>query len=206
MLEVFKVDFFNGTSLRGKKNKRPQLSARNFQIHVHGTGRGSLDNFNGNLIHVGVAEWKTGRKPDAIRTTLGSCVGVVLYSVEKRAGGIAHVLLADAPPGRIVHRGKYAKPAVESLVADLKKLDLNPADVTARIFGGASMFDAMQSSFLKNVGPDNVRAVHEALAGLKIPISIEETGGTSGRTITLYLDDGRILLRSNGSEKYIYRT
>jgi chemotaxis protein CheD len=39
----------------------------------------------------------------------------------------------------------------------------------------------------------------------RIPILVEDTGGHEGRTITLYLDDGRILLKKAGVEKYLYK-
>ncbi|MCB1322500.1 MAG: chemotaxis protein CheD [Leptospiraceae bacterium] len=162
--------------------------------------------FKGTLIHVGVAEWKLGRSPDALRTTLGSCVGVVLYSEKHHAGGIAHVLLAEAPQGKIVKKGKYARPAIMSLVQDLTGDGIEAESLSARIFGGASMFSTGTQSFIQNIGGENIRAVKKTLAELKIPITLEESGGAQGRTITVFMDDGRILLRSNGKEKYIYKT
>ncbi|MCB1305212.1 MAG: chemotaxis protein CheD [Leptospiraceae bacterium] len=157
------------------------------------------------MIHLGVAEWKAGRSPDAIRTTLGSCVGIVLYSAKKKVGGVSHILLADPPAGRIVQRGKYARTAIDMLLADLQKLGVEPGDLSARIFGGASMFDAMNSSFFHHIGEGNVQATRETLAAKKIPILEEDVGGNSGRTITLYMDDGRVLLRVNGQERYLYK-
>tara|TARA_Y100001972_G_scaffold103158_1_gene129190 strand:+ start:8371 stop:8847 length:477 start_codon:yes stop_codon:yes gene_type:complete len=158
------------------------------------------------LIHLGVAEWKATKSPDAIRTTLGSCVGIVLYSAKKKLGGVSHILLADPPSGRIIQRGKYARTAIDMLLADIQKLGAEPADLSARIFGGASMFDAMNSTFFNNIGQSNVAATRETLEARKIPIVEEDVGGNLGRTITLYLDDGRVLLRANGQERYLYKT
>lgn len=156
-------------------------------------------------MHVGVAEWKVAEKPDALRTTLGSCVGIALYCERKGVGGLAHVLLGHPQPGKIVNKGKYARPAVQGLVQDLQREGVAAEDLRARIFGGASMFEAQNSSFLQNIGAGNVSAVKEALQELHIPLLIEDVGGTAGRTITFFLDDGRILLRANGKEKYIYK-
>lgn len=161
--------------------------------------------FKGVMLHVGVAEWKVGEKPDALRTTLGSCVGVALYAERKGVGGLAHVLLGHPQPGKIVNKGKYARPAVQGLVQDLQREGVQTEELRARIFGGASMFEAQTSSFLQNIGANNVIAVKEVLAELKIPILFEDTGGSVGRTVTFFLDDGRILLRANGKEKYIYK-
>lgn len=153
-----------------------------------------------------MAEWRVARKPDALRTTLGSCVGVVIYSDRSHIGGLCHILLGSAPAGKIVNKGKYARPAVLALVAELEREGLTAAEMRARIFGGASMFEPGESSFIQQIGAGNAKAVKETLTELKIPITVEDLGGTSGRTITVFLDDGRILLRSNGKEKYIYKT
>ncbi len=153
-----------------------------------------------------MAEWKICRAPDVLRTTLGSCVGIVLYSQQKKAGGLAHILLGEAPTGKIVNRGKYAKPAIEGLVAEIcKELNAVPGDFSARIFGGASMFESIHSSFLQNIGNENVRVAKETLTALNIPVVFEDTGGSAGRTISVYMDDGRIHLRVNGKERFVYK-
>ena len=153
---------------------------------------------------MGVAEWNTAKTPNAIRTTLGSCVGIVLYNATLKIGGVAHILLAEPPPGKIINRGKYARTAIESLIQDLKKIGCENG-LTARIFGGASMFDSFHSSFLQNIGGDNVKAARDVLSKFNIPVIAEDVGGSVGRAITIYMDDGRILLRSNGKERYIYK-
>ena len=156
------------------------------------------------MIHVGVAEWHTARSPDALRTTLGSCVGIVLYDINAKIGGVAHVLLSEPPTGKIVNKGKYAKTAIEALIKDLQKQGTDNS-YKARIFGGASMFDSFHSSFLNDIGEKNVTAVKKVLNEQNIPLIVEEVGGNAGRSITVYMDDGRILLRENGKEKYIYK-
>ncbi len=116
------------------------------------------------------------------------------------------MLLGEAPGGKIVNRGKYARPAIESLYSELKRLyDLESANLSARLFGGASMFESIHSKFLQSIGLENVRVARETLGGLGIPVVAEDVGGTAGRTITLFLEDGKVLLRSNGKEKYIYK-
>ncbi len=152
-----------------------------------------------------MAEWKVARSPHALRTTLGSCVGIVLYSSSHKTGGLAHILLGEAPTGKIINRGKYAKPAIEGLTAELNKAGVETDALSARLFGGASMFETGDSSFLHNIGMENVRIARETLQRLNIPVSVEEVGGNAGRTISLFLEDGRILLRSNGKERYIYK-
>ena len=67
------------------------------------------------------------------------------------------------------------------------------------------MFKIISSQFLQNFGENNISFVKEELANRKIPLIVEDVGGHEGRTITLYLDDGRILLKKAGMEKYLYK-
>ena len=67
------------------------------------------------------------------------------------------------------------------------------------------MFKNISSQFLQNIGENNISFVKEELANRKIPLIVEDVGGHEGRTITLYLDDGRILLKKAGMEKYLYK-
>ncbi|MCS7205061.1 MAG: chemotaxis protein CheD [Leptospiraceae bacterium] len=156
-------------------------------------------------IHVGVSEWKVAKSPAKLRTTLGSCVGIVLYDKTKKIGGISHALLDEPPTGKIINRGKYARTAIEELIKDLEKLGTSKKNLTARIFGGASMFQNSVSNIFQNIGEKNVKVSREVLESHQIPIVFEDVGGHNGRTITLFLDDGRILLRSGTIEKYIYK-
>ncbi len=159
-----------------------------------------LGTLRGNLIHVGVAEWKTARSPDALRTTLGSCVGVVLYSASAGVGGLAHALLADPPAGRIVNRAKYARTSVEALIRDLRR-DGAGGDTVARIFGGASMFESFQSPVLNAIGEDNVRVAREVLERHGVPVRGEAVGGNVGRSLTFFVESGLVVVRVEGREE-----
>lgn len=167
--------------------------------------RSALKTENSSVIHVGVSEWKTAKHPDALRTTLGSCVGIVLYSKKDRAGGMCHALLDEPPAGKIAQKGKYARTAIEELLRELQRQGIDKANLTARLFGGASMFDSDKSKFFHNIGESNVAVSKATLEKEGIAVIEEDVGGSSGRTITFFLDDGRILLRSGTQERYIYK-
>lgn len=159
------------------------------------------------IIHVGIADIKTGKEQEVLRTTLGSCLGIVLYDPEKKIGGISHIMLARDSTGKDsrVHPMKYGETALPALVKMMSDAGSSPGAYTARIFGGASMFKGMNSSFLQNIGEANIEITREFLAKNKIPLILEDVGGHDGRTISLYMDDGRILLKKSGVEKYLYK-
>ncbi len=159
------------------------------------------------VINVGISDLSIGKSPNILRTTLGSCVGIVLYSPEAKIGAISHIMLARDPMGKdkLKNPGKYGETALPLLIKMMEDEGCKLGTYSARIFGGASMFKNITSSFLNNIGEGNIQIVKEFLGQRKIPIIIEDLGGHDGRTISLYLDDGRVLLKKAGTEKFLYK-
>ena len=151
-----------------------------------------------------MGEWKIGTDSDVLKTTLGSCAGIVLYSAEHRIGGIAHILLGEPPAGKIVHRGKYARTAINGLIADLALKGIPDSSLKAALFGGATMFVSKNDNMLQNIGIENIRISKEVLLSKNIPVFHEETGGTRGRSISLFISERKIRYSSSGNENYIY--
>ena len=62
------------------------------------------------IINVGIAEIQIAKNPGILRTTLGSCIGIVLYQPENRIGAISHIMLSHDPVGKdkLKNPGKYA--------------------------------------------------------------------------------------------------
>lgn len=162
---------------------------------------------NDKIINVGIADIKVGKSPEILRTTLGSCIGIVFYNPDKKIGAISHIMLAKDPTGRDLDKNpmKYGETALPMLVKKMEENDSPMGSFSARIFGGASMFKGINSNFLQNIGEQNIQIVREFLKEKNIPILVEDVAGHDGRTISLYLDDGRVLLKKSGSEKYLYK-
>lgn len=142
-----------------------------------------------NNIHiekVGIADMKIVRTPDHIRTSgLGSCVGLVIYDLEKNIAGLAHVMLPESSLSKVSHfnPAKYADTAVEDLVSRLISNGARRISLRAKIAGGAQMFQFVTNNEMMRIGPRNVEAVKKELCRLKITIVSEDVGGNNGRTI-----------------------
>lgn len=159
------------------------------------------------IVNVGIADIQSANAPNVLRTTLGSCIGVVFYSPSKMIGALAHIMLAKDPTTKDISKNprKYAETALPELVSIMESQGCPIGDFSARIFGGASMFQSINSSFLQSIGEQNIEAARSFLQSRNIPIIVEDVGGKDGRTISVYLDDGRILLKKAGFEKYLYK-
>jgi chemotaxis protein CheD len=134
------------------------------------------------VVNVKMAEIQVARAPALLKTTLGSCVGVVLHDVRKNTGGLAHVMLPRRS-SRDESVGKYADTAIPALLDLLRAAGSRQQDLTALIAGGANMFRMAMDGAIATIGAKNVEAVKSILAELRIPITFEDTGGDQGRTV-----------------------
>lgn len=128
---------------------------------------------------------------------LGSCVAVVLYDETSRVGGLAHVLLPDPSYSRNSDkRGRYASTAIPALVEEVVEAGADRGRVTARLVGGACMFQELLPPDQPHLGARNIDAARQALARDGIAIVAEDVGGDFGRSIHFDLADGRLRVSS----------
>lgn len=127
---------------------------------------------------------------------IGSCVAVCLWSQSDKKGGLAHIMLPKRPItlGEITEDDfRYGDIAIEAMVKELEKRGVRRDQLIAKIIGGANMFPGIQARSQK-VGEKNIEFVKEILKEKTIPISAEETGGSSGRSISFDLLSGVVTI------------
>jgi chemotaxis protein CheD len=125
---------------------------------------------------------------------------VVLHDRVARLGGVAHIVLPNSR-GAADHPGKFADTAIPGMIADLGRSvgkDITKR-LTAKIVGGASMFQAGPAL---NIGQMNRDAVEKILAELGVPILARDVGGGTGRRLTLDTASGIVTIRVPGGEDY----
>jgi chemotaxis protein CheD len=152
------------------------------------------------MIVVGMADLRTCKSPGILTTLgLGSCIGIALYDPQAKVAGLAHIMLPDS---KAIHnnqnQAKFADTAIVKLVADMEKLGAHKRNIKAKIAGGAQMFAFNATNENLRVGDRNVEATKKILGQMGIAIIAEETGANFGRTVELYADDGRFLIKAIG--------
>jgi chemotaxis protein CheD len=150
--------------------------------------------------YVPPGEHRIGRREGVLSVLgVGSCVVILLYDETSRIGGLAHVLLPDASyssaPDR---RGRYATTAIPDLLHELESAGAGRGRITARLVGGACMFQELVPANERNIGERNVSAARATLARHGVPIVGEAVGGGLGRSIEFDLSDGRVRVSSQG--------
>lgn len=151
-----------------------------------------------NLITIGIAEMQVSASPTSFVTyALGSCVGVCLYDPVRKVGGLGHILLPNFPkesPNERVHR--YADTCLPDMVRAMERMGCLRSRITAKIAGGAKMFNVADDSGFGNIGQRNTEAVKQTLQKLQVRIVAEDTGLNYGRTVYFYTESGQMVVKS----------
>lgn len=134
-------------------------------------------------------------------TGLGSCVAIVLYDEASHVGGLAHVLLPDPSFSNRDRCWLFVTEAVPALLDELEEAGAERSRLTARLVGGAAMFQDTSPQNRPAIGRRNVSAARKILARIGIPIVAEDVGGQFGRSIDFDLSSGRIQISSQGKNR-----
>ncbi|OHB28656.1 MAG: hypothetical protein A2X84_06305 [Desulfuromonadaceae bacterium GWC2_58_13] len=147
---------------------------------------------------VGISEFRVARAPAILVSYgLGSCLGIVLYDPRLQLGGLAHTLLpGDRPGGRELRPAKHVEGAIRLMVGELLAAGSELQNLTAKLAGGANMFEAQNPAAEDRIGSRNINAGRQVLERLGIPVIAEDVGGHHGRTIELDLATGLLRVRS----------
>ncbi len=149
------------------------------------------------VITIGISDMKIAKKPEILATyALGSCVGICLYDVILKSGSLGHILLPLSGGAQNINKYKFADTCIPEMIKGMEKLGSNKRNLTAKIAGGASMFEISGDSTIGNIGKRNVEAVKNTLMQFQIKIIAEDVGLNYGRTVFFHLNDGSVQVKS----------
>jgi chemotaxis protein CheD len=143
-------------------------------------------------------EYFVGDETHRIRTLLGSCVSVTLWSPQRRLGSMSHFLLAArggtsrTPQGL---DGRYGDEALRLMLDELARSDVLPAQCQAKIFGGGEMFPERVAAGYKAIGRRNGEAARELLQSHGIEVVSESLFGSGHRQIIFDVRSGHVWSR-----------
>ncbi len=159
---------------------------------------------NSKSLRVGIAELKTAENPRILTTpALGSCVAVVLYEMDLKIGGMAHVMLPDSNKSRKKQNpAKFADTAIRKMIRALERKGADRDKLVAKIIGGAHMFNG-NSGLVQDIGMRNVEAAKSVLKHEGIRVISEDTGEDYGRSVEFHTCNGRVLVKSVKGKKGI---
>jgi chemotaxis protein CheD len=153
-------------------------------------------------IAVGLGELKSGTRPEQVLVCygLGSCIGLALYDAVAHVGVMVHVVLPDSSlaRGQLLQPGKFGDTAIPAAIAEAVKLGAVRSRLVARIAGGARMLNVVGTGSKLDIGARNCEAVRASLEEHGLRLTADDTGGTYGRTLQLFVGTGRLLVSTVG--------
>lgn len=147
------------------------------------------------IVHVPMAGISVVENGTKMKTTLGSCVGVIIHDKLSKRTGMAHIMLPKRfRPDESI--GKYADTAIPALLKEMSRRGSSRAHLEAYVTGGAEMFARSQDKRLASVGEMNIDATRNLLARHGIAVVYEDTGGDRGRVVQFDNRSAQIQIRT----------
>jgi len=155
---------------------------------------------NGDTIIAGMGELYVSSSPSAVLACigLGSCIALFAYDPIARIGGIVHIVLPRLDKTRQDGFAKYADTAVPLLIEEVIKVGAARKRLTFKMAGGAQMTIAPGLSNTFKMGDRNRLEVIAALEREKMTLVSADTGGSKGRTASMYVENGRVFVKTVG--------
>ncbi len=146
---------------------------------------------------------KVSSNPEDVLVTysLGSCVGLVLYDPVLKVGGMIHCMLPLSkidPQKAQTNPCMFTDTGIPTLIQAVLNLGANKKRLVAKVAGAASPLD---DKGMFKIGEHNYTVLRKVLWKNDILIAAEDVGGTVARTLYLFLDTGRTVVRSGGTER-----
>lgn len=154
---------------------------------------------------VGIADMKMASREGMLITyALGSCIGICLYDPVLRLAALVHVMLPlNMETGRKSPL-KYADSGIRETLKQMEARGAKRSRITAKIAGGARMFDVPGNGSLGNIGQRNIESVHMTLKREGIKLLKEDVGGSVARTLLFDASTGQACVRSYGKPELIF--
>jgi chemotaxis protein CheD len=157
-------------------------------------------------VYLQPGEYFVGDASHRIRTLLGSCVSVTLWSPAGRVGAMSHFLLAARggtsgfeasthAPLPATLDGRYGDEALRLMLAELARKNVKGPQCEAKIFGGGDMFPARQTTGPLAIGRRNGEAARRLLQSHGIEVISESLFGDGHRQIVFDVASGHVWSR-----------
>ena len=154
-----------------------------------------------NIIYLKPLEILITRKPSMVKTILGSCVSITMFSSELGIGGICHSILPTCPKEESCtdpceEMFRYVDCTILYMLNQFQELGAVLKEIQVKLFGGAKMLEANSgngSSY--NIGKENVLSAFRTFNSKGLQVATSDIGGLIGRKILFNTSNGIVLLQ-----------
>ncbi|MFW9903220.1 MAG: chemotaxis protein CheD [Candidatus Thorarchaeota archaeon] len=162
----------------------------------------------GQTHYVGIGEVKLGYSNDYLKiTTLGSCIGLVIYpddDNQENCAVMGHIMLPKSqgrePKKYTFGPTRFADIAIPTMIKKLVNAvgKHRRKAFVAKMIGGAEMFGYTKITL--KIGKENAQVTKELLEEQNIPLIKEFTGGDTGMSVEFRVSDYSLMVRPTGGK------
>ena len=151
---------------------------------------------------VGISDMKLSKSPSDVIVTysLGSCVGLTLYDPVVKVGGMIHCMLPLSkiePEKARIRPYMFVDTGLAAMLTEIYALGAQSKNLIAKVAGAGSPL-GKEDTF--RIGQRNYTILRKFLWRNNILIDNEDIGGAKARTLYLYMEDGRTIMKAEGKE------
>lgn len=150
------------------------------------------------------------RNEGSVKTTLGSCISVFLYSPYNHVSAICHAQLPsrksknnqcymDCPSSCLkgmscISENKYLDEVIPYMLEHFASNNIPKAEIRAAVIGGASISKGLENHFL--VGKQNIQKTNALLYEYDLPVDYIDTGGHESRKFEFQNKSGDLIVNN----------
>jgi len=140
----------------------------------------------------------TQRDGSLITYALGSCIGICLYDPQIKLAALIHIMLPLNMEAGRKNPMKYADTGIRETLKAMEARGASRPRITAKIAGGAKMFEVSGGGSLGNIGQRNIESVRLNLKKEGIRLIAENVGGNVARTLSFDAATGQGFIKAYG--------
>jgi chemotaxis protein CheD len=153
-----------------------------------------------NMLNAGLGEQIISRDPQNVLVAygLGSCLGIGMFDPGSKVAGLLHAVLPEHMSSSGSLPGKFVDTGIPFLLDEMTKAGADRRRLIVWMAGGANMIMSPGMTKAFDIGNRNIQAAHKMFDSLNIRLSGQEVGGNTGRTVRIYVAEGRMTVRMVG--------
>jgi chemotaxis protein CheD len=154
-------------------------------------------------ITIGIADLKVSDDHSAVLVThgVGSCIAVAVHDPIRKLGGMLHFMmpLSTMSPDKAERNpAMFGDTGIPLLFRSMYGLGSCKRDLVVKVVGGS--LPANDDSMFK-IGRRNYTVLRKIFWKNGVLIKAEDVGGRISRTVSLHLDTGRLVVKSQGEHR-----
>ncbi len=138
---------------------------------------------------------------------IGTSIALVIYDMENKVGGLAHIVLPESTLSRGAVEelpAKYADLAIPHLLDEYQSAGGQKRNASIRMVGGAQLFNfGGGGGNILNIGTRNATAIRTALSKLGLTVDEADIGGNKTKNLRFVLATGQLVVSQVGGPEYL---